>query len=71
MVSDEVAGDGLAAISVAAAMLIEGAVDEFTTTATDTTAGRRLAANLAALGADLSALGAAAAIFARHRTLEA
>ncbi len=56
MISDEVANDRLAALGVAAVMLLEDAVDGLATTSTDTSAGRRLAANLAALGADLSAL---------------
>lgn len=66
MISGKVARDGLAALSVAAVMLIEDAVDGLTTAATDPGAGRRLAAALTELGADLSALVAAATVFARH-----
>lgn len=67
MISDEVARDGLAALGVAAVMLIEDAAEELTTVATDARAGRRVAAALTALGTDISALAAAAAVFARHR----
>lgn len=67
MISDEVAANGLTALSVAAVMLIEDAVDELATTATDWRDGRCLAASLAALGADLSALGEAAAVLGRRR----
>lgn len=67
MISKEVADDGLAALSVTAATLIEDAVEGLVTTATDVRASLALATNLAALGAELSALGAAAAVLARHR----
>ncbi len=67
MISDEVARNGLAALSVAAVMLVEDASEGLTTSATDATAGMRFADDLAALGSDLAALAAAAAVLTRRR----
>ena len=67
MISDEVAREGLAALSVAAVMLIEDAIDGLTTGASDSTVGMRFAFDLATLGSDLGALAAAAAVLTRRR----
>ena len=71
MISSEVATNGLAALSVAAVMLIEDVGDGLVTVPSDAIAENHLAATLAALGADLSALGAAAVVLARHRSEDA
>ena len=71
MISSEVATNGLAALSVAAVMLIEDVGDGLMTVPSDAIAEIHLAATLAALGADLSALGAAAVVLARHRSEDA
>lgn len=68
MISNEVATNGLAVLSVAAAMLIEDVGDGLVTVPNGAIAENHLAATLAALGADLSALGAAAIVLARHRS---
>ena len=67
MISGEVATSGLSALSVAAVMLMEDAADGLMDTSTDLATGVRLAATLAALGADLSAIAATAAVLDRHR----
>lgn len=67
MISDEVARNGLAALSAAAVMLMEDVGEGLTIVQTDITRGDDLAAALVALGADLSALGAAVAVLARRR----
>ena len=66
MITDEVATNGLAALSVAAVMLIEDAIDVLSVPITTLNAGDRQGA-LAALGADLTALAAATSVLARHR----
>ena len=71
MISDEVANDGLAALSVAALMLIEDAADGLATAPTGSAAEYRFAATLAVVGADLSALAAAATVLIRHRGSDA
>ena len=68
MISDEVAREGLAALSVAAVMLIEDELDLLTTVQTDVSAGCRVAASLTVLSADLSALAAAAEVLVRRRS---
>ena len=67
MISDEVAREGLATLSIAAVMLIEDELDLLTTVQTDVPAGCRVAASLTALGSDLSALAAAAEVLVRRR----
>ena len=52
-------------------MLIEDVGDGLMTVPSDAIAENHLAATLAALGADLSALGAAAVVLARHRSEDA
>ena len=67
----QAATNGLAALGVAAIMLIEDVGDGLVTVPADVVAEERLAATLAALGAYLSALAAAAAVLTRHRRDEA
>lgn len=67
MISDKVARDGLAALSVAAVILIEDEVERLTIAQTDVMAGRGLATSLIALGSDISVLGAAALVLVRNR----
>lgn len=68
IISNEVATNGLAALSVAAIMLIENVGDGLVTVPTGAVAENHLATTLAALGADLSALAAAATVLIRYRS---
>lgn len=66
MIDDEVMTSGLAALSVAAAELIEDHHDELVTVLPDATAGRRaLMERLGRLGADLQTLAAAGSVLLR------
>jgi type II secretory pathway component PulJ len=62
MIDDEVACKALALLGTAAVMLIEDAHPLLATSPRTTKAAAELAAAIAALGADLTASGAAAAV---------
>ena len=67
MISDEVADNGLEALSVAAVMLMEDVGEGLIMIQPDIEVGGDLGTALVALAADLSALGEAATVLARHR----
>lgn len=65
MVDEELARDGVGMLGTAAAMLAEDAHDFLVTVPPDAEAARIVAERLALLGADLTALGGAAAVLTR------
>jgi hypothetical protein len=66
MIDDEVARETLALLGTAAVMLVEDLHPLLATPPKTAQAGAELATTMARLGADLSALGAAAAVLARR-----
>ena len=65
MIDEELAREAIGLLGTAAAMLIEDAHGGLVALPTDASSGAALATLLGRLGADLSALGAAAAVLAR------
>lgn len=66
MIDEELARETIGLLGTAAAMLMEDAHLELVTTPANVDAAGALAATLQRLGADLNALGAAAAVLARE-----
>lgn len=66
MVDEELARSAIGQMGTAAAMLMEDAHLELVTTPSDIDAARAVAATLQRVGADVDALGAAAAVLARR-----
>ena len=66
MIDEELAREAIGLLGTAAAMLIEDGHLELLTTPTDIDAARDIAATLQRIGADVNALGAAAAVVAQR-----
>jgi hypothetical protein len=66
MIDEQLAQEGLGMLGTVAAMLIEDAHDMLVTVPGDAEAARLIAERLALLGAELTALGGAAAVLTRH-----